>query len=215
MNRIKCFKYNYSLENQVWGDQSYHALIELSKDYKYLTFITRRPIKEVKYVLEADPEYFQQQKIEEYKKMHDKLCQKSNKRVDLEINNPYLNNKTSSASTCVSDITGFIFGGINSRFWMLRKHFNSLNLDALKMIPFHCWNCLSIQLNHREVDIVITDTEQMDMLLKFLIQILRTVDGRRGSANKILAIMNEQSIQKYKNESKREHVPYSVRSKII
>lgn len=33
----------------------------------------------------------------------------------------------SSGSCKISEITGFTFGGQNSRFWMLRKHINSLN----------------------------------------------------------------------------------------
>ena len=39
--------------------------------------------------------------------------------------------KTSSASTFVKDITGITFGGIQSRFWMLRKHFNSMSKSEL------------------------------------------------------------------------------------
>jgi len=49
-------KYNYSLEKNVQDLESYPALIELSKDYKYLTFITKRDKNDTKYVLEADPE---------------------------------------------------------------------------------------------------------------------------------------------------------------
>lgn len=36
--------------------------------------------------------------------------------------------KDSSASTKVSDIESIVFGGIRSRFWMLRKHFNSMSV---------------------------------------------------------------------------------------
>jgi hypothetical protein len=34
---------------------------------------------------------------------------------------------TDAFSSCyINEITNFVFGGINSRFWMLRKHINSL-----------------------------------------------------------------------------------------
>lgn len=40
-------------------------------------------------------------------------------------------NSVSNASTYVNDIQGIIVGGINSRFWMLRKHFNSMSVHEL------------------------------------------------------------------------------------
>lgn len=40
-------------------------------------------------------------------------------------------NCKSSGSCYVSEINGIIFGGVNSRFWMLRKHFNSMNLSDI------------------------------------------------------------------------------------
>ena len=67
-NRINCIKYNYALEQSTQNMESYPALIELSKDYQYLKLITRRPNDKVKYVLEADPEYLQQQRIKEHQK---------------------------------------------------------------------------------------------------------------------------------------------------
>ena len=102
--------------------------------------------------------------------------------------------KVSSGSTCVKDITGMIFGGLNSRFWMLRKHFNSMNQKELEVIQFYSWECISLQLKGphkvREIDLVIRDVKKMDSFLKFLIYNLRTVDGTKGTANKILKCMN-------------------------
>ena len=43
------------------------------------------------------------------------------------INDPDFVNKQSSASAYVEDIKGIMFGGLHSRFWMLRKHFNSVS----------------------------------------------------------------------------------------
>ena len=57
-----------------------------------------------------------------------------------------------------SEVKGFIFGGVSSRFWVLRKHINQLNMsdrDLVKTIPFQSWECITIQLDRRDVDIVI------------------------------------------------------------
>ena len=56
----------------------------------------------------------------------------------LEIS-PHFENFKSSASCHVSAIKGIIYGGVNSRFWMLRKHFNSMNLAQIKELPFYSW----------------------------------------------------------------------------
>ena len=51
--------------------------------------------------------------------------------------------KNQSNSTClVEDIDGFIYGGFSSRFWMMRKHINSLdihNTAASSDLPFYAW----------------------------------------------------------------------------
>jgi len=44
---------------------------------------------------------------------------------------PDFKNDKSSASCYLNDILGIIFGGVSSRFWMLRKHFNSLSADEI------------------------------------------------------------------------------------
>ena len=95
----------------------------------------------------------------------------------------------SSTSCNVDDIQGIMLGGNSSRFWMLRKHFNSLKQDDLKNMPFYCWECLTIQLHNRDVDLVIRDQYQMDQFLTYLIHNMRTMDGKKGTAEKILAAM--------------------------
>ena len=45
-------------------------------------------------------------------------------------------------------------------------------------------------MNHREIDLVITNERDMSKLLKFLIKKLRTIDGTKNSANKILKELN-------------------------
>ena len=55
----------------------------------------------------------------------------------------------------------------------------------------------------------------MNYLLKFLISNLRTLDGEKGSANKLLDLMNETSMEDYKVKHKRDVISESVRLRII
>jgi len=55
----------------------------------------------------------------------------------------------------VSDITGFVYGGLSSRFWMLRKYINSLTNKELNDMPFYSWNCITINHKDRDIDLVI------------------------------------------------------------
>lgn len=86
----------------------------------------------------------------------------------------------------VEEIESFVFGGFSSRFWGLRKHINSLNELQIQNLPFYSWECISLKLKEREVDLVIKDQAQMNILLKFLIVQMKTVDGRRGTAKKLI-----------------------------
>ena len=43
----------------------------------------------------------------------------------------------------------------------------------------------------------------MDCFLKFLIYNLRTIDGKRGTADKMLEAMNKASEEEYKKDHKR------------
>lgn len=83
----------------------------------------------------------------------------------------------SSASCRLSDIEGILFGGSNARFWMLRKHFNSMTREELKYAPFYSWHCISIQLNNREVNLCILNERDMTLLLKLILNNMYTMDG--------------------------------------
>lgn len=50
-------------------------------------------------------------------------------------------------------------------------------------------------MRHREVDLVVEDQAQMNNLLKFLIIKTQTLDGRYGSASKILHTMTEEAMK--------------------
>lgn len=64
---------------------------------------------------------------------------------------------------------------------MYRKHMNAFGpekyLDESK-IPFLSWQCITLQLKHRDVDLVIKDQTEMDHLLKLLVYEMNTLDGR-------------------------------------
>jgi hypothetical protein len=76
---------------------------------------------------------------------------------------------------------------------MLRKHFNCMSLNELKDIPFYSWQCITLVLEHRDVDLVILDEDDMKLLLKFLIHSLYTIDGRRDSAKSLLDAMQKEN----------------------
>ena len=103
--------------------------------------------------------------------------------------------RTKSSATCnVEDITGIIFGGFSSRYWMLRKHVNSLPRQMLINLPFFSWNCLTLLLENREIDLVVRDEEDMKTLLKFLCYKMETIDGSRGSATALIEAMTMQDV---------------------
>ena len=90
--------------------------------------------------------------------------------------------KKSKVSLRLAEIKGFTYGGVNSRFWKMRKYINNLDRGELEKIPFYSWECLTIETIHRSIDFVIRDQLQMNMLLKFLIYELKTIDGSKDSA---------------------------------
>jgi|TARA_B110000285_G_scaffold127678_1_gene143872 hypothetical protein len=89
----------------------------------------------------------------------------------------------SSCTTNVDDIEGIVYGGISSRFWLFRKHINSIDsIQELQNLPFFAWDCITLILSHREVDLVIRNEAEMKILLQFLIYRLKTLDGNKNSA---------------------------------
>lgn len=77
----------------------------------------------------------------------------------------------------VSEIEGIIFGGMSSRFWMLRKHINSLNEKNLKNLPFKNWNCITLLLKNKCIDIVLTNEKHMQVFLQFMIYSIKSLNG--------------------------------------
>ena len=51
--------------------------------------------------------------------------------------------------------------------------------------------------------------------MKFLIYKLRTLEGQKGTAEKILKVMNRESVKEYKLLYKRDYISESARLRII
>ena len=98
----------------------------------------------------------------------------------------------SKCSFKVSDITGFIFGGFGTRFWIFRKHICGMDTtDIINNLPFYCWECLTILTPGIDLNLVIKDEVDMNVILEFLTISLRSVDGQRNSALPYLSHFNQ------------------------
>ena len=60
-------------------------------------------------------------------------------------------------------------------------------------IPFFSWECITIHLNNRDVNLVIKDEQQMKIFILFLILKLNTFDGQ---ANSIQVLRDTKKIPK-------------------
>lgn len=56
--------------------------------------------------------------------------------------------------------------------------------DKSGVIPFYAWQCITLQLKNRYVDLVIKNEQKMNMFLKFLVMTINTMDGTKDSAEK-------------------------------
>ena len=57
-------------------------------------------------------------------------------------------------------------------------------------MPFYSWQCITLNLYHRDVDLVIYDEKDMQIFLRFLVQSIETIDGNSQSSRGILDILN-------------------------
>ena len=112
----------------------------------------------------------------------------------------------SSGSCKVKDIKSFVFGGFTSRFWLMRKHINSMQVADLKNLPFFCWQCITISTDARDLNLVIKNETDMKFLVEFLIISLKTVDGIRGSAKQVIKSIHNHKKQKEGIFTKMKHV---------
>ena len=142
---ISCTKYNYGLETTTQKTMCMQAFLQLSRDFKYLKIINRKVNQATKYILEADQEIIHNARINEHAARVQSLKDvKTKYNKDHELYDPAFMTIESSASTYISDVNGMIFGGVHSRFWMFRKHFNSMSPYELRDVPFHSWECITL-----------------------------------------------------------------------
>ena len=103
-----------------------------------------------------------------YNKQNEKIIESMLGREKSET--PFEFKRVKSSSSCkVDDITSFVFGGFSSRFWLLRKHVNSMSLKELNGLPFYCWECITLYTNTHSINIVIKNQKQITQLLEFLV----------------------------------------------
>lgn len=48
-------------------------------------------------------------------------------------------------------------------------------------MPFYCWQCITLNLRTKDIDLVLAYQAQVKLFLEFLIYELNTVDGIRGT----------------------------------
>ena len=160
----------------------------------------RKPIRNLKYVFEPDNHIVNdernkiienrrnlqsQSKAERVKCNNDIVATDSDESLDLQD----ITLDKSSSSCLLKEIQGIIFGGQNSRFWMLRKHINMMKPEDLKDLPFHSWNCITLLRPHRcgDVDLVIKSETHMSIFIQLLVYSLQTIDGHKNTAKPILS----------------------------
>ena len=71
----------------------------------------------------------------------------------------------------------------------------------LNNLPFYSWNCITINTKSRDIDLVIRNEEHMMKLIRFLILVTTTVDGRKNTGTKILETLNSQDKKNYRQNS--------------
>lgn len=75
---------------------------------------------------------------------------------------------------------------------------NSINpLKYLKGdVAFFSWECLTLKLENRDINLVIKNQEDMSNLLMFLINRLNTIDGKKDSGLGILNLAKSNEAKK-------------------
>ena len=144
----------------------------MEKDGKYLGVYNTKISEKINYVLEADPDVLEEKKFEHRSMKKMKFGDDIERDPDVSVRHT-----KSSASCYIKDILLMTFGGFSTRFWALRKHINCLRDEQIDHLPFYTWQCISLKLKHREVDLVIDDEEQMNLLVKYLLIKMESIDG--------------------------------------
>ena len=99
----------------------------------------------------------QKLKVEKLEKMHKIVDDGFEHDLLLKQQKNQIKLSRSSGSCYLKEIQGFVYGGSCSRFWMFRKHFSSLSQAyyMTQKVPFYPWECITLQMNGRDVYLVI------------------------------------------------------------
>lgn len=136
---IHCVKYNHTLDPSLQNFTTFLSRLTLSEDGQRLLIYNLKP----KYIENqgcceapkevADPDYQRDSSLDEESSS------------GSEGGNGLQFQRVLSSSSCnIDDIKNFIVGGMSSRFWMLRKHINSLPRHLFTKLPFYAWNCITL-----------------------------------------------------------------------
>ena len=71
---------------------------------------------------------------------------------------------------------------------------NMMDIEKIKKghVPFYSWECITLQVGIRDINLVIRNERRMDQFIKLLLHNLDTVDGNRGSASKVKQALRRQ-----------------------
>ena len=78
-----------------------------------------------------------------------------------------------------------IVGGITSRFWLFRKHMNTIPPRKYRVlgndVPFYAWQCLTLQMHNRDINLIIKNERHMIMFIKYICYQINSINGQRDS----------------------------------
>ena len=79
---------------------------------------------------------------------------------------------------------------------------NSMSLLKYKnsKVPFYAWDCLTLKLKKRDINLVIRDQKNMERHLKFLIYSLNTIDGKKNSSLMIQHLSETKDLKRLKHQ---------------
>lgn len=105
--------------------------------------------------------------------------------LEKQLNEQLIYKKVKSSASCkINSIKGVTYGANSSRFWLLRKHINSMEMKDIRAgLPFYSWQCVTIFLEeHKQLNLVIKNENQLWIFLKFLLYRIKSVDGIPNTA---------------------------------
>lgn len=146
------------------------AFLQMSEDGQEILIYKKKLQVEDTYVLEADAAT-----VKRLREENTILTAQSEKIYSL---------KKSSTSIKLNDVIGIIYGGLSSRFWMLRKLFNTYDKKCINNgeLPYYAWECITLQMSNREIDLVIKNERDMDEFIMIIVKHMNTLDGHKDSA---------------------------------